>query len=334
MSRERVFALIFVVLAWLPSAGWAYVQADGYLIAEAPCPALQSIKKGTNPGDVALTVDMAYPVLGKNRPDASHWHVRVKGASPQERWVAVSCGIHVVVAGSDGGNAGASPAAPSPTGGMAASGEPEYLLALSWQPAFCQTHQSKNECRTQTIGRYDAANLTLHGLWPQPRGREYCDVSARDKALDRSGAWDQLPPLNLPDATYLKLLQRMPGVASQLQRHEWTKHGTCFGTTPEVYFKDAMALQEQINTSPVRELFVTNVGDSLSASEVRTRFDQAFGTGAGNKVNMRCTGNLITELWINLRGKIKADTPLASLLKDAPNAQVGCHEGMVDRVGF
>ena len=160
-------------------------------------------------------------------------------------------------------------------------------------------------------------------------------MSGRDKALDRRGAWSELPALGLTDATYLKLLERMPGVASQLQRHEWTKHGSCYGEPAEVYFKEAMALQEQVNLSPVRELFVANVGDTLSAAEIRASFDQTFGAGAGAKVKVSCDRNgLISELWVNLHGEIDADTPLATLLKNAPDAEIGCREGMVDRVGF
>ncbi len=28
----------------------------------------------------------------------------------------------------------------------------DFVLALSWQPAFCETHESKPECRSQTSG--------------------------------------------------------------------------------------------------------------------------------------------------------------------------------------
>jgi len=335
MSRERLIALTVVVLTWLPAPSQAYVQAGGYLIARQPCPALQSIRNGSNPGSVTLTVDMAYPVLGKNRPDATYWHLHIGGAAPQARWVPITCGIHVVRADDGGDTADASSAAPSAANATTGGGcNRDYVLALSWQPAFCQDHPRKNECQTQVPGRYDTAHLTLHGLWPQPPGREYCDVSERDKALDRSGAWAQLPPLALTDATYLQLLQLMPGVASQLQRHEWIKHGSCFGAPAEVYFRAAMALQRQVNRSPIRQLFVDNVGGRLSAAEIRAGFDKAFGPGTGSKVNMRCTGGLVTELWIHLRGEVTPSAPLAALLKHAPDAHAGCREGLVDREGL
>ena len=44
-----------------------------------------------------------------------------------------------------------------------------YVLALSWQPAFCEGRPDKSECRTQTQNRFDANNFVLHGLWPNQR---------------------------------------------------------------------------------------------------------------------------------------------------------------------
>jgi len=49
----------------------------------------------------------------------------------------------------------------------------EYVLAVSWQPAFCETRPRLPECRSQTADRFDATNFTLHGLWPRPRSRAY-----------------------------------------------------------------------------------------------------------------------------------------------------------------
>ena len=59
------------------------------------------------------------------------------------------------------------------------------MLAVTWQPAFCQLHARKPECGSQTSDRFDATHFTLHGLWPQPRAKEYCGVSAALRDLDR-----------------------------------------------------------------------------------------------------------------------------------------------------
>src|SRR5438552_1569673 len=83
-------------------------------------------------------------------------------ADPERRWVKVSCG-HL-----SGSSAATAPAAPGAQGKPAGSGKPEYVFALSWQSAFCETKSNKTECRAQNPNEFDATNFTLHGLWPQP----------------------------------------------------------------------------------------------------------------------------------------------------------------------
>ena len=39
-----------------------------------------------------------------------------------------------------------------------------YALAISWQPAFCETLPRRRECREQTHDRFDASHFFLHGL--------------------------------------------------------------------------------------------------------------------------------------------------------------------------
>jgi ribonuclease T2 len=133
----------------------------------------------------------------------------------------------------------------------------------------------------------------------------------------------------------------MPGVISNLDRHEWYKHGTCYGESADLYFQEAVALLNQIDNSDDRQdsaigiLFANNLGNTLTADQIRRSFDWEFGPGAGNKVQVKCDrGGLITELWLNLRGDIDLDTPLAELLQNAPNTSKGCRAGIVDRAGF
>lgn len=330
-----LFTALYLILAAVNPAH-AYVSLDGYLIAEQECPAFVSIKKQTNPGDVKLTPDMAYELLGKNKSEASHYQVKIKGIAQTQRWVATSCGKLLFDCkeqksahdpGDDQGNGD-----DENGGGQASSSE--YLLAISWQPAFCQTHQTKNECETQTADRFDATHFSLHGLWPQPRGNVYCNVSNQHKNLDKNKAWSQLPALGLSDSTMTNLSQRMPGVASFLQRHEWFKHGTCYSEHPEEYYVESLSLIDQLNDSLVRELFAANIGNSISAGDIRAKFDEAFGAGAGSKVKIKCSSGMIGELWINLKGEIDADTKLHPLMQAAPDASGSCGGGIVDAAGF
>ncbi len=193
------------------------------------------------------------------------------------------------------------------------------LLAISWQNAFCQTHQNRRECRNVKPSAYSASHFTLHGLWPQPRSKVNCKGTRK---------------VYLPKPLYQELLKVMPAAKSGLHKHEWKKHGTCYGKDPEGYFKDSINLINQINRSAVRDLFAKNVGKTLTAEQVRFAFDRAFGKGTGRKVKMVCKKGLITELWINLKGKIDENTNISDLMKQAPIAKGGCRKGKVDAVGF
>ena len=193
------------------------------------------------------------------------------------------------------------------------------LLAISWQNAYCQTHQNKRECRNVKPSHYSASHFTLHGLWPQPRSKVNCKGEHK---------------VYLPKKLYRELLTVMPAAKSGLHKHEWRKHGTCYGKDQEGYFRDSIYLVKKINASPVRDLFAKNVGRILTLQQVRFSFDRAFGKGSGRRVKMVCKNGLITELWLNLKGEIAEGTDLGKLLKNAPIAKGGCQKGKVDAVGF
>lgn len=337
LLRVIVGVALISVASVLPAV--SQVKLDGFFLAEEACPAFQSFRKQTNPGNVHVERMHAYELLGKNKAEASHYFIRMNGVSPSERWVEISCGLHLVEAeGSDqssgngsGGSGSADVVRPAVQG---PSADAEFLLAASWQPAFCQTHQDTAECASQVAGRFDGSHFALHGLWPQPRGNFWCGVTQEEKRLaeDRS-TWGQLPPLELDEATREELETVMPGMQSYLHRYEWVKHGTCYSDSAEEYFSESLSLMGQLNSSSVRDLFAANIGGVLTTAQVRAAFDDAFGAGTGSRVEVRCRGGLITELFINLKGKIEPDTPMNDLLLAAKPVQSDC-QGRVDPVGF
>lgn len=338
MHRAMV-AIVLAALAARPVPAGAEVPLDGLLVAREACPALQSIRKATNPGDVRLEPGRAYGLVAKNRPAASHYLVEIEGAAPERRWVAVSCGERVVAAdGSDGAAGGAATGgAPGPR--PADAGGPRYVLAVSWQPAFCEGKPDKAECATQTAGRFDAASFALHGLWPQPRSNVFCHVGADLVAADKNGDWDRLPAPAVSAATRAKLERVMPGTMSHLDRHEWIKHGTCYdGDTAEDYFAASVALVDALNASPVRALFAGRIGEAVTGAEIRDAFEEGFGAGAGSRVRIACNKdgdrNLIVELTIGLSGEIGEEPPLGALIAAAEPTDPGCPGGIVDPAGL
>jgi ribonuclease T2 len=312
-------SLCFCLTLWSRPA-YAFITLNDQFVAREACEALEAIRSGTNPGNIQLTPQKTYPVIGKNRENASHYLLRVEGAQPFARWVPVQCGQLL---------------------GSSAPVNQAYLLALSWQPSFCETEPSKPECQSQTAQRFDATNLVLHGLWPQPRENIYCNVSNDIERLDKNKQWSQLPPINLSEQTRDALAVKMPGFASNLHLHEWYKHGTCYSDSPEEYFQESITLLDQVNNSSVRDLFARNIGNFLSSNEIRNQFDEAFDDGAGSKIQVQCQkdideeqNNMVVELQINLRGNIEPNTPIKTLLRAGQTVPVGCTRGEIDPAGF
>jgi len=329
------FLLALAVTA-LPGAAQADVKMSGTFSADAACPATQAIKSGKNPGNISTEAGKTYQLLAGNKDQPTHYLIQVPGADPERRWVKISCG-HVA-----GGSAAATPAPADPAKpSQPASGKPEYVFALSWQPAFCETKSSKPECQKQTTAGFDATHFTLHGLWPQPNGNFYCQVPASDKANDNPAHWADLPPVDVDANTRAELDQVMPGTASKLERHEWIKHGTCYGKNQQDYFADALNLMRAVNASPVRDLFTKSIGKQLTSEQIRNAFDSAFGAGAGDRVRVSCLVDpssgrrLIGELTLGLSGPIGPDSSLGALmLASAPTTKAGCPKGTVDPAGF
>ncbi|PZF75561.1 ribonuclease [Aestuariivirga litoralis] len=300
---------------------------DGTFRASRSCEALLSIRKETNPGKIITGPGMSYRLLARNQKKATHYRIEIPGAEPPERWVAAECGK---AQPAPAGEAAPAPAAPKPV-------ERAYVLALSWQPAFCEANPGKRECRWQTGSRHDANYLSLHGLWPQPSSLQYCDLAPAVRAAGEGGRWKDIPPVELNLSTQADLERMMPGAQSLLERHEWAKHGSCYPADAETYFRDSFRLLEEVNASPVATLLMQNIGRQVSAADIRAAFDQAFGPGAGNRVRVTCKDDgrrrLITEITLALKGDIPSGSKLSELLLAAAPGEPGCPSGFVDPVG-
>ena len=333
--------LAIAALACSPIIAFAQVKMDGQFLASKACPAIVSIKKGTNPDNAAIEAGKSYTLLGKNKDQATHYWLNVPGANPAQRWVAIDCGS------ADGAQANSAPAGggaavdtklgtvkPKKKPKGAKDGIPFYVLALSWEPAFCEAMKGKAECKNETAASYEATHFSLHGLWPQPRANVFCGVDRATAALDDQHQWEQLPEPQLTASTKAALDKVMPGTQSVLQRHEYTKHGTCYPAgNAEQYFKDAIRLAGEVNGSAVQKYMAANIGKTIQMSELRAKFDEAFGAGAGERVRVSCDkAGRFSELTIGLKGDIPSGKGLAELIAASETTDTGCQSGLVDAV--
>jgi ribonuclease T2 len=330
---NRVFArLALIVFAVVMACNLvrAEVKTTGTFTATQVCPAFQSIRKKTNPGDERVAVGQAYRIKARNKTDATHYQVEIPDAAPRLRWVAIGCGT----AQFDGAlKPVAGEAAPAPSGGGF------YILAVSWQPAFCEGLPNKPECKSQTSDRYDAKNFTLHGLWPQPRSNVFCNVSAAEKAASENRKWFDIPAITLPAELKTRLDRVMPGTQSGLERHEWIKHGTCYGgQSMETYYQDSVRLVEALNATAGAQFMAANVGKTVRAVDLRKKFDETLGAGAGDRMRFACKRDgdreLLTEITIGLSGVPSKGEDLQQLIMAARPTDPGCPAFVVDPVGL
>ena len=155
-------------------------------------------------------------------------------------------------------------------------------------------------------------------------------------SADKKSDWASLPAVDLGPDTRARLEKVMPGTRSMLERHEWIKHGTCYnGLDKEAYFKQSLALADEVNGSAVQALFAGHVGQEVKGTEIRAAFDSAFGARTGDRVRIACkkdgSRQLIVELTIGLAGP---DGKLADMTKAAKATDPGCEGGIVDPTGL
>lgn len=336
----RLLILTSAIFSALITSVSAFEKLNGYFIAEEICEAYQSKIRQTNPGDIRTVPQFAYEILGINKKGGDFFQINVDRAPvTQSRWVRTTCGLHVVEAGTKTATSVTdTEVVPTPDGQEST----DNLLTLSWQPAFCELRPGKQECQDLNAGNLPHAvgQLSIHGLWPQPKGNDYCGVSPSVQKLDKDGKWHLLPDPRLETETRDELSAVMPGFTSFLHRHEWIKHGTCYfgeGGANE-YYEDTLYLTGLVNASAVGDLFANNVGKEITGFQIRAAFDQDFGQGTGRRVLIKCKNDsgrtLINEIWISLGGQIHLTSDLGELMLAANETGMGCAGGLIDPAGL
>lgn len=321
MNNCRFFLFFICLMMGFPSTVLASVKISGTFTAKHACQAYVSKNKKTNPNHQLLEIGQTYSVIEANRPDNPNWfRIEIEGTYSTERWVHKKCGALEL---SD------NLSSPSPKSNYNRSepchtpgNQTSYVLAISWQPAFCEAHQNQPECRITNTKAYQATHFTLHGLWPNWKSHcklhyQFCDYRVTRKPRNKC----QYPQIEIFDSTRKHLRVVMPSViaGSCLQRHQWWKHGTCSGWNADTYFKIAIRLVEEFNDAGMATFLATNVGKNVQKRTFLNKIDQNFGAKAHQLIKLSCrksNGNVnLTEVQITLPRKIGQDDSLASLIK-------------------
>ncbi len=237
-----------------------------------------------------------------------------------------------------------------------------YVLALSWQPAFCETWSNPNklpeECKDQTEFEDKRRNLTLHGLWAdlpkslievmQPTAiatdqekiwRDYgcATVPLRNPYINNSNKCDA-NDLKLSETFSAKLREYMPGANSKtcLDKYEFAKHGVCFKFDPETYFERAIALNEAVRASEVGKFFADNYGKQVNIADLKAAVRKAYGDKAAKGLEWSCDKNkkYLTEIRLTiLKEKINLDLSAESF-EDKSESKNDCTDFQIDKRGL
>lgn len=108
-----------------------------------------------------------------------------------------------------------------------------YDLVLSWSPSYCETGGSKRRDPQCLSSR--PYSFVLHGLWPQ------YDKGYPQSCRLKKNAWVSKEVIN-------SMMDIMP--SKGLIIHEYKKHGTCSGLSPENYYKASRILYKSVKIPP------------------------------------------------------------------------------------
>ena len=334
IARLVLFVVVFTNVVHI---AYASTTATGTITATQTCEAYVSKNKRTNPDNINLVINKAYPVFEVNKSENPTWYrIRVTNANPAERWVAKHCGTITVQIGSNGGSDGGNGGGENPchTPGL----EDSYVLALSWQPAFCETHRDKPECRIDDKKSYQARNFTLHGLWPNKKscGTQYGYCG---EVQNTPGDFCDYPMLQLFTETRQELEGVMPSAlaGSCLQRHEWFKHGTCqTNWSIDEYYEVAIDLTQQFNESGIAYFISRNIGKSINESAFITKVDCAHGSGAHQRIELKCKNGNLVDVYISLPEEIPPGISLGELMEQGESRfKSNCGGSFnIDPIGF
>ncbi|MBN9229620.1 MAG: ribonuclease T [Legionella sp. 40-6] len=195
------------------------------------------------------------------------------------------------------------------------------VLALSWQPGFCQTYgyeAGKPECLHLAQKSYAAQHLVLHGLWPNQKA---CGQSYGYCGVVPQGYHCNYPevPLSTKVATALHELMPSFHFGSCLERHEWNKHGSCQNLNADAYFTLAMRLAREVDESPFGVFLTRNRGKNVSLTALHQAIVDTVGVDYAKTFYLGCKNSTLVDVYIELPAIIDEDEPLLSLIKRGPN---------------
>lgn len=176
-----------------------------------------------------------------------------------------------------------------------------YVLSLSWSPSWCATTGSQRRSRQCDAGRNPG--FVVHGLWPQnERGYPaFCGPDGRNPSRSAMNRAEQV----LPD--------------TGLARHQWRKHGTCSGLSPEAYFEATGTARQKVKIPAA----LTAPGENLRLDtlEVERRFAESNPGLRTDMMAVTCNRGLLEEVRVCLTKDLRGFRPCPEVDRDSCRAR-------------
>jgi ribonuclease T2 len=182
------------------------------------------------------------------------------------------------------------------------------VLAVSWQPGFCEHVKysgTKPECDHMAAGRLVVSNLTLHGLWP--------NVAACGTKYGSCG--DSEPALSEDTISYISPWMPNFFYERAFGSYEWKKHGTCSAMDSNGYFRRAVDAVKTLQNSAVGQYITANIGGRISKKQLYAALQQETGRSMSEaNVTLLCTNKQLFEVRVRLPLDFREGASLNDLL--------------------
>jgi ribonuclease T2 len=155
-----------------------------------------------------------------------------------------------------------------------------YVLALSWSPSYCESAGDRadpSQCRAQK-----PLTFIVHGLWPQ-----------YDRGFPADCGYNAP---RVSERTINALRDVMP--SRGLVIHQWRKHGTCSGLSPEQYFGLLRKAYDKVKIPP--QFSQATKWQTVSPPEVENAFRVANPGLESDMISVTCDRRNLREVRICL----------------------------------
>ncbi|MFD2836196.1 hypothetical protein ACFS3C_04925 [Azotobacter vinelandii] len=144
MHRSALLLLLYL----LTDIAWASQPASGTFVAGQSCEAYQSFRKKTNPGAVKTEPGREYRIREIDERDYQWLRIEMPGNAEPLRWVPADCGD----AGALEPASSARRERPQQSAGVCQTPglQDSYVLAITWQPGFCEHKLAKKQEQAET----------------------------------------------------------------------------------------------------------------------------------------------------------------------------------------